>query len=226
MTPAGRSEGARRVAPRARNRPASRQQQSAQQHGWRVTTGRAGRPVAARLRDAHERHGARALLRARLQAAGLRAQAAAQRVLAARREPTGAVGAIRDESRARQRAVPGDVLHVVPGDRERDGLLHSIGRQSARGRRSETFSSRSRCSRRTFARRPIASGSASSCRAWTTRDKKFYHDYWTSEQQTRGAAFAQAVQQWNNTWYPKLSRFLNNTQQASGEVVPVAPARR
>jgi hypothetical protein len=49
-------------------------------------------------------------------------------------------------------------------------------------------------------------------------NKKFYHDYWTSEQQTRGAAFAQAVQQWNNTWYPKLARFLNNTQQASGEV--------
>src|SRR5262249_31358594 len=44
--------------------------------------------------------------------------------------------------------------------------------------------------------------------------KKFYHDYWTSEQQARGAAFAQAVQQWNSTWYSKLSRFLNNTQQA------------
>ncbi|HYM26209.1 MAG TPA: hypothetical protein VEU08_23490, partial [Vicinamibacterales bacterium] len=49
--------------------------------------------------------------------------------------------------------------------------------------------------------------------------KKFYHDYWTSEQQARGAAFAQAVQQWNNQYYPKLSRFLNNTQQPSGEVV-------
>jgi hypothetical protein len=49
-------------------------------------------------------------------------------------------------------------------------------------------------------------------------DKKFYHEYWTGEQQTRGAAFAQAVSQWNSTWYPKLTRFLNNTQQASGEV--------
>lgn len=49
-------------------------------------------------------------------------------------------------------------------------------------------------------------------------NKKFYHDYWTAEQQTRGAAFAQAVQQWNSAWYPKLTRFLNNTQQASGEV--------
>ena len=54
-------------------------------------------------------------------------------------------------------------------------------------------------------------------------DKKFYHDYWTSEQQARGAAFAQAVQQWNSTWYPKLKRFLNNTQQPSGDVVLSLP---
>jgi hypothetical protein len=54
-------------------------------------------------------------------------------------------------------------------------------------------------------------------------NKKFYHDYWTNEQQARGAAFAQAVQQWNNTWYAKLSRFLNNTQQASGEVLLSLP---
>jgi hypothetical protein len=54
-------------------------------------------------------------------------------------------------------------------------------------------------------------------------NKKFYHDYWTAEQQARGAAFAQAVQQWNNTWYSKLSRFLNNTQQASGEVILSLP---
>lgn len=50
-------------------------------------------------------------------------------------------------------------------------------------------------------------------------NKKFYHEYWTNEQQVRGAAFAQAVQQWNNQYYPKLSRFLNNTQQSSGEVI-------
>jgi hypothetical protein len=50
-------------------------------------------------------------------------------------------------------------------------------------------------------------------------NKKFYHDYWTTEQQARGAPFAQVVTQWNNQYYPKLSRFLNNTQQASGEVI-------
>ena len=53
--------------------------------------------------------------------------------------------------------------------------------------------------------------------------KKFYHDYWTGEQQTRGAAFAQAVQQWNSAWYPKLTRFLNNTQQTSGDVILSLP---
>jgi hypothetical protein len=53
--------------------------------------------------------------------------------------------------------------------------------------------------------------------------KKFYHDYWTGEQQVRGAAFAQAVQQWNNQYYAKLSRFLNNTQQSSGEVMLSLP---
>ena len=99
--------------------------------------GGAGRPVAARFRDAHQRHRARALFRAGLQAAGHGAQTAAQRVLATRREPSRALVAIRDESRARQRAVPRDVLLVLPRDRERDGLFHSIRRQSARGRGSQ-----------------------------------------------------------------------------------------
>lgn len=53
--------------------------------------------------------------------------------------------------------------------------------------------------------------------------KKFYHDYWTSEQQARGAALAQVVQQWNNTYSAKLSRFLNNTQQASGDIMLSLP---
>lgn len=47
---------------------------------------------------------------------------------------------------------------------------------------------------------------------------KFYHAYWTGEQQTRGAGYAQFNQQWIAQWYPKLTRFLNNTQQSAGEV--------
>lgn len=52
---------------------------------------------------------------------------------------------------------------------------------------------------------------------------RFYHDYWTQEQQTRGAAFAQVNQLWVGQYYQKLSRFLNNTQQASGELILSLP---
>src|SRR3954454_5974295 len=40
---------------------------------------------------------------------------------------------------------------------------------------------------------------------------RFFHGYWTGEQQTRGAAFGAFQQQWMSQYYPKLSRFLNNT---------------
>lgn len=52
---------------------------------------------------------------------------------------------------------------------------------------------------------------------------RFYHAYWTSEQQNRGSAYAQINQQWTAEWYPKLSRFLNNTQQPNGELVLSLP---
>jgi hypothetical protein len=52
---------------------------------------------------------------------------------------------------------------------------------------------------------------------------KFYHAYWTSEQQTRGPAFAQVNQLWTSQYYPKLSRFLNNTQQPAGELILSLP---
>ena len=52
---------------------------------------------------------------------------------------------------------------------------------------------------------------------------KFYHAYWTNEQQTRGAAYAQVNTEWMSTYYPELSRFLNNTQQAAGELLLSLP---
>jgi hypothetical protein len=52
---------------------------------------------------------------------------------------------------------------------------------------------------------------------------RFFHDYWTSEQQTRGAAYAAFQEAWMSRYYPKLSRFLNNTQQASGQLVLSLP---
>jgi hypothetical protein len=52
---------------------------------------------------------------------------------------------------------------------------------------------------------------------------RFFHAYWTGEQQTRGAAFAQFNQQWVSQYYPKLSRFLNNTQQGAGDLMLSIP---
>ena len=52
---------------------------------------------------------------------------------------------------------------------------------------------------------------------------RFYHNYWTSEQQARSAVFTQVNQLWLGTFYPKLSRFLNNTQQGSGQLVLSLP---
>jgi hypothetical protein len=54
-------------------------------------------------------------------------------------------------------------------------------------------------------------------------NNRFYHDYWTKEQQTRGGAFAQFNQEWTAKYYPKLSRFLTNTQQPSGELLLSLP---
>ena len=52
---------------------------------------------------------------------------------------------------------------------------------------------------------------------------KFFHGYWTGEQQARGAAYAAFQNSWDSRYYPKLSRFLNNTQQASGQLVLSLP---
>ena len=54
-------------------------------------------------------------------------------------------------------------------------------------------------------------------------DKRFYHAYWTNEQQVPSAGFAQVNQQWTSQWFTKLSRFLNNTQQPRGELVLSLP---
>jgi hypothetical protein len=52
---------------------------------------------------------------------------------------------------------------------------------------------------------------------------RFFHAYWTGEQQARGAAYAAVQEAWLSRYYPKLSRFLNNTQQASGQLVLSLP---
>ena len=52
---------------------------------------------------------------------------------------------------------------------------------------------------------------------------RFYHAYWTNEQQTRAAGFGAFREAWASRYYPKLSRFLNNTQQGAGQVVLSVP---
>jgi hypothetical protein len=52
---------------------------------------------------------------------------------------------------------------------------------------------------------------------------RFYHAYWVAEQGTRGAAFAAFNEAWLSKYYPKLTRFLNNTQQARGQIALSLP---
>jgi hypothetical protein len=52
---------------------------------------------------------------------------------------------------------------------------------------------------------------------------KFYHPYWIAEQQARTAAYQAVQEAWASKYYPKLSRFLNNTQQGGGQLVLSLP---
>jgi hypothetical protein len=47
---------------------------------------------------------------------------------------------------------------------------------------------------------------------------KFYHDYWTGESRSHAGAELHADSLWQLQWRPALQRFLNNTQQQSGEL--------
>jgi hypothetical protein len=48
--------------------------------------------------------------------------------------------------------------------------------------------------------------------------RRFYHDYWTTEARTHGSVIGQVDTLWQRQWRPALTRFLNNTQQQSGEL--------
>lgn len=52
---------------------------------------------------------------------------------------------------------------------------------------------------------------------------KFFSAYASNETRARQAAYTAFVERWASTYYPKLSRFLNNTQQARGQVLPSIP---
>lgn len=52
---------------------------------------------------------------------------------------------------------------------------------------------------------------------------KFYHEYWLRQQRERAPALAAADSAWQRVYRPKLQRYLNNTQQASGELILSLP---
>ena len=49
-------------------------------------------------------------------------------------------------------------------------------------------------------------------------NRKFYHDYWTSEARGHASVVAHTDSLWQRQWRPSLQRFLNNTQQQNGEI--------
>jgi hypothetical protein len=52
---------------------------------------------------------------------------------------------------------------------------------------------------------------------------RFYHGYWTDEQRQRAAVIAAVDSLWQRVERPKLQRFLNNTQQATGDFLLSLP---
>jgi hypothetical protein len=52
---------------------------------------------------------------------------------------------------------------------------------------------------------------------------KFYHDYWTKEQQARIPVVDAVDTLWQQTYYPKLRRFLMGSQQANGRFILSLP---
>jgi len=52
---------------------------------------------------------------------------------------------------------------------------------------------------------------------------RFYHSYWTEQQRERSNVLEVVDTQWQQTYRPRMQKFLNNTQQAQGEVLLSLP---
>ena len=53
--------------------------------------------------------------------------------------------------------------------------------------------------------------------------RKFYHSYWVAQQRDRAATLAAVDTLWQQRYRPRLQRFLNNTQQANGDLLLALP---
>lgn len=65
---------------------------------------------------------------------------------------------------------------------------------------------------REFARRFVA--------ALQDEGARFHHAWWLEEQRARSAALARADSLWQTRWRPTIQRFLNQTQQGNGDLIP------
>lgn len=54
-------------------------------------------------------------------------------------------------------------------------------------------------------------------------DRRFFRDYWASEQRARVEVAQTFDTLWQRTYRPKLQRYLNNTQQANGDLLLSLP---
>ncbi len=52
---------------------------------------------------------------------------------------------------------------------------------------------------------------------------RFYHSYWTEQQRERSNVLEVVDTRWQQTYRPRMQKFLNNTQQAQGEVLLSLP---
>lgn len=52
---------------------------------------------------------------------------------------------------------------------------------------------------------------------------RFYHSYWTQQQRERSNVLDFVDTQWQQTYRPRIQRFLNNTQQAQGTILLSLP---
>ena len=53
--------------------------------------------------------------------------------------------------------------------------------------------------------------------------RRFYHDYWAAESRSHTAVLGRVDTLWQRQWRPALQRYLNDTQQQSGEIYVSLP---
>lgn len=52
---------------------------------------------------------------------------------------------------------------------------------------------------------------------------RFYRSYWDQQQRERAPVVTAVTSEWQNMWKPRFQQFLNNTQQAGGEILLSLP---